>query len=49
MSAVDARTLIASHLDADRRWVELSVWGDQDAARIEPFSDVEIRIGDLWA
>jgi hypothetical protein len=46
---VDARTLVASRLDGEGRWVELGVWGDDEVARIEPFVDVELRLRDLWA
>lgn len=44
---VDARTLIASHLEGGR-WVELGVWADDEVARIEPFAAVELHLGDLW-
>jgi Uma2 family endonuclease len=44
---VDARTLIASRLEGGR-WLELGVWGDDDVAQVEPFEEIELRLGDLW-
>ncbi len=42
-----SRTLSASKLEGGR-WVELGIWRDSDAARIEPFEVVELSLGDLW-
>jgi Uma2 family endonuclease len=44
---VDARTVTASR-NENRRWVELGVWGDDDAMRAEPFEAHEIPLADLW-
>ncbi len=30
------------------RWVEAGVFGGDEKARIEPFQDIEIPLGDLW-
>ena len=44
---VDARTLTASRLE-NGRWSELGVWADDEVARIEPFTEIEFRLADLW-
>lgn len=44
----DARTLVASRLE-NGRWVELGVWGDDQSARVEPFEEVELQLGEWWA
>ena len=43
----DGRTLEALAL-RDGAWLELGSWGEDDVARIDPFSEVELAIGRLF-
>jgi Uma2 family endonuclease len=45
---LDARTLTAYRLESGR-WLELGVYGDERAARIEPFEAVSLDVGSWWA
>ena len=29
-------------------WAPVGIWGNSDKARIEPFQEIEINLGDLW-
>lgn len=42
-----ARTVTAYRLES-AHWVEIGVWGDEAAARIEPFQDVALDVGSWW-
>ena len=42
-----ARTLTAYRLESGR-WVELGVYGDEHAARIEPFAEIELDVASWW-
>lgn len=42
-----ARTLEVFRLDAGK-WVLLSVHGENDTVRAEPFHEIEIALGNLW-
>jgi Uma2 family endonuclease len=44
---LDARTLMVSQL-LNGRWTELAVHGAGDLVRAEPFTDIEIDIGQWW-
>lgn len=44
---LDARALTAYRLDGGR-WVELGVFGDETAARVEPFSDAPLDVASWW-
>jgi len=44
---LDARTLAASRL-VDGRWVEIGVFGQDDAIRAEPFEAIELSMADWW-
>jgi len=44
---LDARTLSVSRL-VDGRWLELGVFGQDDAIRAEPFAAVELSMADWW-
>ena len=43
----DARTLIVSRLEG-ARWLELGVFGGEQAVRAEPFEALEIPLGHWW-
>jgi Uma2 family endonuclease len=45
---LEVRSLTACKL-ADGRWVELSVYGEGDTIRAEPFAEVELSMADWWA
>jgi Uma2 family endonuclease len=45
---LDAQTLTVSKL-IDGRWSELSVFGDADMVRAEPFDAIEIAIAEWWS
>ncbi|MBI3204987.1 MAG: Uma2 family endonuclease [Myxococcales bacterium] len=42
-----ARTVTAYRLESGH-WVELGVWGDETAARIEPFQEVPLDVASWW-
>jgi Uma2 family endonuclease len=44
---LEARTLTVSQL-VDGRWVELSVHGEDEVVRAEPFEAIEIGLGEWW-
>lgn len=44
----DARVVTASRLE-NGRWSELGVWGDEADARMPPFEDAAIHVGEWWA
>jgi Uma2 family endonuclease len=44
---LDARTLLSYRLQSGN-WVEIGVFGDDQAARIEPFAAVALDVGSFW-
>jgi Uma2 family endonuclease len=43
----DAQVVTASLLD-NGRWVEVGVWSDETDARIPPFDEVPLNVGEWW-
>ena len=44
---IEARVLLVNRL-VDGRWVEMQDFGDETAARIQPFDTVELPLASLW-
>ncbi len=44
---LDARALLVSKLEGSH-WIDLQRFGDQTAARIAPFEDVELDVAEWW-
>jgi Uma2 family endonuclease len=44
---LDARTLMVSEL-VGGRWVELGVYGEDDAVRAAPFEAIELKLSEVW-
>ncbi|WP_317987876.1 Uma2 family endonuclease [Hyalangium gracile] len=44
---IEARTLTVSEL-IEGRWVELGVYGEDEAIRAAPFDAIELKLGELW-
>ncbi|CAN5898426.1 Uma2 family endonuclease [soil metagenome] len=45
---LDARALLVSKLVGEH-WTDLQRFGDQRAARVEPFADIELDIAEWWS
>lgn len=45
--SIPRRTLEVLRLES-HRWIPAGVFGSHDKARVEPFQDIEIDLGDLW-
>jgi len=43
-----ARTFEAFELGQDGRWILAGVWTDGDVARVAPFDDVELKVGEWF-